>query len=139
MAEPKTRPTTASVAKFIASQQPKPRRAECETLVELMSSATGCKPVLWGNGGIVGFDAVPWVGANGKSIDWPAVAFAPRKAALTLYMWGTIGRQYPELFEKLGRHKTGKGCLYINKLSDVDLQVLRKLVALAYAENKKRK
>ena len=137
MAEPKTRPTTASVAKFIAAQKPASRRQECATLVEMMKKATKCEPVLWG-GSIVGFDVVPWMGASGKSTHWPAVAFAPRKTTLTFYLMASIGK-HPELFEKLGKHKTGKGCLYINKLADVDLSALQRLVALSYADSKKRK
>lgn len=135
MAEPKTRPTAASVTKFLASQKPEARRTDCEALVAMLTKATKQKPVLWG-ASIVGFGATAYVGASGKSVDWPVVAFAPRKAALTLYLMGTLGR-HPELLDKLGRHKSGKGCLYIGKLADVDLKVLERLVALAYRENLK--
>ena len=126
MAELKTRPTTASVAGFIKRQPDEQTRADCLTLVALMEKVTGEKAVMWGPS-IIGFGANPLVYADGTEADWPIAAFSPRKKGLTIYLMGVFERR-PELMKKLGKHRTGKVCLYIRRLADVDMKVLKELV-----------
>ena len=131
MGEPKTRPTTASVAEFLALQASE-RRADCEALVRMMEAATGEKAEMWG-AAIVGFGRYAYANSTKKTFEWPVVGFSPRKNDLTLYiMPGFEG--FAGLMAKLGKHKTGKGCLYVNKLSDVDAGVLEELIAASWAE-----
>jgi len=127
MAEPKTRPTKASVAAYIKRLAGEQTRADCLTLVALMEQATGAKPVMWGPS-IIGFGAYRLVYANGTEAPWPIAAFSPRKTDLTIYLMGVFDRR-PELMKKLGKHRTGKVCLYIKRLSDVDMKVLKELIA----------
>jgi hypothetical protein len=127
MAERKTWPTTRSVEDFIESLDGDQVRDDCRTLVRIMKKVTGCKPEMWGSS-IVGFGRFWWPGANGKSAEWMIAAFAPRKTNLTVYLWPQFdGKQ--ELLAKLGKHTTGKGCLYMKRLSDVHLPTLEKLIA----------
>ena len=124
--EPKTRKTTESVEDFVDAQPDEQVRDDCRAVIKLMSAATGDKPSLWGSS-IVGFGSAPLKYANGSELDWPVCAFSPRKAALTLY----LSNEYPkrsELLAKLGKHTTSKGCLYIKRLVDVDLKVLKKMI-----------
>ena len=136
MAEPKTRPTKASVAAFIRRQPDEQKRADCLTLVKLMERATGEKAVMWGPS-IIGFGEYPLVYANGTEAAWPIAAFSPRKTDLTIYLGGGCDR-YAALLKKLGRHRTGKVCLYIKRLADVDMKVLKELVvaSVRYAREK---
>ena len=127
MAEPKTRPTKVSVAAFLKRLTDEQARADSLTLVALMEKVTGEKAVMWGPG-IVGFGTYRCTYANGKQGDWPIAAFSPRKSDLTLYLMGVFDR-HPELMKKLGRHRTGKVCLYLKRLADVDMKVLKQLVA----------
>jgi uncharacterized protein YdhG (YjbR/CyaY superfamily) len=124
--EPKTRPTDASVADFIAAVPDAQKRADCAAVSTLMEKVTKAKPVMWGPG-IVGFGSMPLYYANGKSLDWPLVGFSPRKEALTLYIMAGF-ENYEPLMAKLGKHKIGKSCLYIKKLADVDQKVLKQLI-----------
>ncbi|HSD16635.1 MAG TPA: DUF1801 domain-containing protein [Thermomonas sp.] len=125
MSEPKTRPTTASVADFLA-QQPGERRADCEAVARMMEAATGERAEMWG-AAIVGFGRYGYTYGNGKTFQWPIVGFSPRKNDLTLYiMPGFEG--FAELMAKLGKHKTGKSCLYLKQLADVDLATLQALI-----------
>lgn len=125
MSEPKTRPTQAPVDAFL-SRQPDARRADCEALVALMSEATGEPATMWGEA-IVGFGRYQQSYANGKRMDWLLTGFSPRKSDLVLYVLTGSAAQ-DALLAKLGKHRTGKSCLYIKKLADVDLEVLRRLV-----------
>lgn len=123
MADLKTKATKASVAtllKAVASD----RRDDCEALVAMMEKATGKKGVLWGPK-IVGFGDRRLVYDSGRELDWFEVGFSPRKSALVLY--GVV--LDPAALEKLGRHETGKGCLYVKRLADVDATVLRRMIA----------
>lgn len=125
MSELKTRPTTASVSEFLALQTDQ-RRADCETVLRMMEAATGERAEMWGTS-IVGFGRYAYTNSTRKTYEWPVVGFSPRKNDLTLYiMPGFEG--FSELMAKLGRHKTGKSCLYLKKLADVDAKVLRKLI-----------
>lgn len=125
MSELKTRPTDASVADFLA-QQPDARRADCETVLRMMEAATGERARMWGTG-IVGFGRYAYSNSTKKTFEWPLVGFSPRKNDLTLYiMPGFEG--FAGLMARLGRHKTGKSCLYLKKLADIDADVLRQLI-----------
>jgi Domain of unknown function (DU1801) len=124
--EPKTRPTGASVAEFIAAVPDAARQADCNALIKLMQRATGNKPVMWG-AGIVGFGSYGVRYANGSVMDWPLVGFSPRKNDLTLYLMHGFAEQ-ADLLARLGRHKTGKSCLYLKRLSDADPAVLAELI-----------
>jgi hypothetical protein len=126
MAEPKTKPTRASVAAFIQRQPDEQTRADCLALVSLMEQVTGEKAVMWGPS-IIGFGTYRLVYANGSEVDWPIACFSPRKRDLTIYLMGVFDR-HPELMKKLGRFRTGKVCLYIKRLADVDMKVLKKMV-----------
>ena len=127
MPEPKTRPTTASVTGFIKRQPDKQTQADCLTLVELMEQVTGEKAVMWGPS-IIGFGSYTLVYPNGSEADWPIASFSPRKNDLTIYLMDVFERR-PELMKKLGKHRTGKVCLYIRRLADVDMKVLEELIA----------
>ncbi len=123
--EPKTRPTSASVPDFLA-RQPEARRADCEAVCAMMQAATGERPVMWGEA-IVGFGRYAYTNTSRKSFEWPLVAFSPRKNDLTLYIMPGFDA-FAGLIAKLGRHKTGKSCLYIKQLADVDAGVLRGII-----------
>ena len=126
MAEPKTRPTKVSVAAFLKKATDEETHADCLTLVRLMEQATGEAPQMWGPS-IVGFGSHRLVYASGREVDWPLIGFSPRKKELTLYGLGAGKRA--ALIARLGRCRTGKGCLYIRRLADVDMKVLQTLIA----------
>jgi hypothetical protein len=126
MAEPKTRPTRASVAAYIKRLPDERTRADCLTLVSLMEKVTGEKAVMWGPG-IIGFGAYRLAYADGSEADWPIAGFSPRKQDLTIYIASVFDRR-ADLMKKLGKHRTGKVCLYIKRLADVDMKVLKELV-----------
>lgn len=127
MAELKTKPTKLSVAKFINSQPDAQVREDCKVIVKLMSEASGEKPKMWGTS-IVGFGVHHYKYASGREGDWPLVAFSPRKQNLTLYVMAAVNS--PDL-KKLGKHSVAKSCLYIKRLSDVDLPTLKKIIRSA--------
>jgi hypothetical protein len=128
--ENKTKPETKSVAAFLAEVESAARAEEGQVLVDLFSRVTGQEPVLWGPS-IIGFGNYHYRYESGREGDSPRVAFSPRKAKLVCYLkLESIGAE--PLLARLGKHSTGKGCLYINKLSDIDLGVLERLVADSY-------
>ena len=130
MAENKTKPTTLSVPAFLDACADE-RRADAKALAKLMQKVTGDKPTMWGPS-IVGFGSYHYIYESGREGDMPIVGFSPRKAANVLY--GAIGFGGAEgLLAKLGKHTTGKGCLYIKKLADVDATVLETLLEKAVA------
>jgi len=129
MAELKTKPTTASVAKFIDAIADDRRRADCRTVLKIMKSATGAKPVMWGPS-IVGFGAYHYKYASGREGDWFQVGFSPRKSDLTLYLMGGL-HHHADHLKRLGKYKAGKGCLYLKRISDVDMDVLTEMVELS--------
>jgi hypothetical protein len=136
MAENKTKPTKLSVAAFIDALTDAARRADAKTLVKLMQSAAGEKPKMWGPS-IIGFGSYHYRYESGREGDMPIIAFSPRKAATVLY--GMTGfSEAPALLAKLGKHTTGKGCLYIKKLADVDQHVLDALVVKSLAAKRAR-
>ncbi len=126
MAEPKTQRNDASVEEFLDAVADDQKREDCLTLLEIMKQATGAEPEMWGDS-IVGFGTYRYKYASGREGDWMQVGFAPRKQNLTLYIMAGFSR-YDELMKSLGKHSTGKSCLYIKKLDDVDMPTLRKLV-----------
>lgn len=131
MAENKTKPTTVSVAAFIEAITDETRRADAHALVKLMQNASGEKPKMWGPS-IIGFGSYHYTYDSGREGDMPVIAFSPRKAASVLY--GLIGFSGAEtLLAKLGKNTTGKGCLYIKKLADVDRKVLEAMIVKALA------
>jgi len=124
MPENKTKPTKVSVAAFIAALTDPAQRADAKALVKLMQSATGEKPKMWGPS-IIGFGSYHYTYDSGREGDMPVIGFSPRKAATVLYGLSSDARG---LLAKLGKHTTGKGCLYIKKLADVDQKVLETMV-----------
>ena len=134
MAENKTKPTEVSVAAFIEAITDDGKRADAKVLAKLMQSASGEKPKMWGPS-IIGFGSYHYKYDSGREGDMPVIAFSPRKAATVVY--GAIGFDGAEkLLAKLGKHTTGKGCLYIKKLADVDAKVLEAMLAKALAAKK---
>jgi hypothetical protein len=125
MADNKTKPTKLSVPAFIDAVTDATRRSDAKALVKLMQKSTGEKPKMWGPS-IVGFGSYHYKYESGREGDMPLVGFSPRKAAAVLYLAGLSDSE--ALLAKLGKHTTGKGCLYIKKLADVDQKVLEALV-----------
>lgn len=121
-AEPKTRPTDVPVADFIAAVEHPQRRADAGVADAMLREITGETPVMWGPT-IVGYGSY-----RGPTGDWPVIGFSPRKAQMVFYIMRGFGES-EALLSRLGKHKTGGSCLYINKLADVDLNVLRELAA----------
>lgn len=126
MADPKTKKTDESVDAFLQSVPSEKKREDAYAILKLMQEVTGDAPAMWGSS-IVGFGTYRYKYASGREGEWFLTGFSPRKQNLALYvMSGFDG--YAELLGKLGKHKTGKACLYINKLEDVDMLTLRELV-----------
>ena len=126
MAEPKTKPTGSSVSAFLKTVADEDRRRDCLAVVKIMKEATWAEPRMWGPS-IVGFGTYHYKYASGREGDWPLTSFSPRKNDLTLYNMGGFGR-YEPLMSRLGKYKHGKACLYIKRLADIDLAVLKELV-----------
>ena len=136
MPEQKTKPHSGDVGAFLAQVENDQKRADSHVLVELMSKISGEPPVLWGT--MVGFGQYHYIYPTGREGDAFLVGFAPRKAAFSICLMGTY---FPEenarreaLLAKLGKHRMGKACLYVNKLSDIDLDVLRELVSISVSK-----
>ena len=126
MAEPKTKKNDASVENFLNSVANQTRREDSLSLLGLMRDVTGEEAKMWGSS-IVGFGSYHYVYQSGREGDWMLTGFSPRKQNLAIYIMAGFS-DYGPLLEKLGKHKTGKSCLYVNKLADVDINVLRELV-----------
>jgi hypothetical protein len=136
MAEPKTRATRASVDKYIAAIGDVQRREDCRALVGLMTGVTKAPPVMWGTG-IVGFGSYHYRYASGHEGDSCLTGFASRKGDISIYVTsGFEGQQ--SLLARLGRYKTGKVCLYVKRLADIDLETLASLVERSVAEMRRR-
>lgn len=127
MSEAKTQPTKTTLKEFLAGVADPARRADCATVAKLMQQATGEKAVIWGTG-IVGFGHYRQRYSNGKEGDWPIIAFAPRKNDLTLYLMEDFDKQQEDLLARLGKHKTGKCCLYLKSLASIDMTALTQLI-----------
>lgn len=126
MAENKTKPTEASVTEFLDSIRDGQRKEDCYRLTAIMKELSGAEPKMWG-GSIVGFGDYRYKYASGRQGDWFLCGFSPRKQSLSIYLMGYL-ENYGEILKDLGKHRHGKGCLYINKLSEIDEDVLRKLI-----------
>lgn len=127
MAELKTKVTRASVDKFLKSVKDEQVRADCYKILDIMQKATRSEPKMWGTS-IVGFGSYHYKGASGREGDWFLTGFSPRKQNLTLYLMAGFDDQQ-DLLSKLGKYSTGKGCLYIKKLEDVNPKALKELVS----------
>jgi uncharacterized protein DUF1801 len=135
MAENKTKVTEASVASYFATIPDEARRKDCEALAKLMTKATKQPPKMWGTS-IVGFGSYHYKYPSGREGDSCLVGFSSRKSDITLYLVAGVLEQ-EALLAKLGKHKLGKGCLYIRQLSDVDPKVLEQLIVDSFAERKR--
>ncbi len=136
MSELKTRQNDGDVDAYLDSVENPRRREDALRVLALMREITGEAPRMWGSS-IVGFGSYHYTYASGREGDWPVVGFAPRKQNLVLYiMPGFAG--YEALLARLGRHRTGKSCLYVNKLDDIDPDVLEELVRESVADMKRR-
>ena len=127
MAELKTKATGASVAQFINAIEDEQRRKDCKAIADIMQKATKAKPRMWGPS-IVGFGDFEYVNAAKKANSWFQCGFSPRKQALTLYLMGGYAKD-ADTAKKLGKFKTGGGCLYIKSLDDVHVPTLRSMIA----------
>ena len=126
MAELKTKESKANVEKFLNGIKDEEARKDCFEIAKIMKQATKAEPKMWGTS-IIGFGTRHLKYASGRELDWMIIGFSPRKQNLTLY--GLLGSKKQEsLLKKLGKHTTGKGCVYIKKLKDVDTKVLKELV-----------
>ena len=129
LAEIKTKQTSSSVDDFIDSIPDEQKRKDSRVILKMMEKATKEKPKMWGSS-MIGFGKVRYKSpATGREVDWFKIGFSPRKANLSLHLIDL--QPHADLMTELGKHKTGKGCLYINKLEDVDVKVLEKMIATA--------
>lgn len=126
-AELKTKLNDASVEDFLNTVSDEQIRADCFEIAKIMKQATKAEPKMWGSS-IVGFGSYHYKGASGREGDWMLAGFSPRKQNLTLYIMAGFDR-YDQLMKKLGKFSTGKSCLYIKKLADVDKKVLKELIS----------
>jgi Domain of unknown function (DU1801) len=136
MAELKTKQTDESVVKFLNTIEDAAKRKDCFEIAEIMKRESKYEPKMWGTG-IIGFGSYHYKYESGHEGDICLVGFSPRKKNITLYIMGGI-HDHPDLLNKLGKHKTSKGCLYINKLSDIDANILKQLIkiSIAFLRNK---
>lgn len=136
MAELKTKPTNQDPKDFLQTIQPEQKKADAFVLLELFEKVTGEKPVMWGTS-IIGFGKYHYKSErSSQEGDWPLVGFSPRKQNISLYIMPG-NHENKEVLEKLGKHKAAVGCMYINKLADVDIDVLASLIENSYRFMKK--
>jgi hypothetical protein len=126
MAELKTKPTGVSVEEFINTIPDEQKQRDCWEIIGLMQAAAKAPPKIWGSA-IIGFGDVHLEYASGRELDWFPIGFSPRKQNLALYLSGGL-EAYTALLENLGKYKTGKGCLYINRLDEIDLPTLKTII-----------
>lgn len=129
MVKNKTKETTSSVTGFIDAVEDITKRNDSFELVKLMQEQTGYEPKMWGPG-IIGFGSYHYKYASGHEGDAPLAGFSPRKDAISLYLYPSF-EDKEELLSKLGKHKAGKGCIYIKKMTDIDVEVLKKMILLS--------
>jgi hypothetical protein len=127
MAELKTKKTELSVEAFLKKVPEAKKQKDAFAIVALMEKATKAKAKMWGTA-IVGFGDKVLKYESGRELDWFIMGFSPRKQNLVFYIPGAV-TTHPELLKKLGKHKTGKGCLYINTLEEIDIAVLKKIIS----------
>ena len=134
LAEVKTKQNSASVEEFINSVPEEQKRNDSQVLLKLMGKLSKEEPMMWG-ASLIGFGKlVVKSPTSGREVEWFRIGFSPRKANLSLYLEGNI-KKHEALLKKLGKHKTGAGCLYINKLEDIDLKVLEEMVKTTLDKN----
>lgn len=131
MAELKTKQNEQSVTDFLQAVPEERKRKDSFAILELMEEVTGLEPKMWGDS-IVGFGNYHYKYATGREGDWFVTGFSPRKQNLTLYIMSGFD-EYDDLLKKLGKYKTGKACLYVNKLEDVDVSVMKELIQKSVA------
>ena len=129
VAEIKTKQNASSVSSFIDGIADEQKRKDSYVILKMMEKATNEEPKMWGSS-MIGFGKLRYKSpASGREVDWFKIGFSPRKANLSLHLLDL--QRHADALKKLGKHKTGKGCLYINKLGDVDLEVLEEMIAAA--------
>lgn len=127
LADNKTKPTASYVLEFLQNVVPEQKRQDCLVLLEMMRTASREEPVLWSNS-YIGFGIKRHISpSTGREADWMRIGFAPRKANISIYL-GSYMDTLTAVLQKLGKHKAGMGCLYVNKLADIDLLVLRGMI-----------
>ncbi len=136
MAELKTQPTKASVAAYLNAIDDKQKRADCKKIANLMRDATETAPKMWGTA-IVGFDQYDYRYESGRTGSWPITGFSPRAQNISVYIMPGFSK-YGALLKKLGNHKTGKSCLYIKSLADIDVPVLSELISRSVRDMRRR-
>lgn len=130
MAEIKTKQTTASVEDFLNTVKDDQQRKDSFVILDMMKKASGEEPKMWGSS-MIGFGTKRYKSpATGREVDWFKIGFSPRKANISLHLIFNM-KEHAGALKKLGKHKTGVGCLYITKLEDVDLKVLKSLVEIS--------
>ncbi len=134
MVELKTKKNDGSVEGFLNSVEHDKKRNDSFKILEMMKTISGIEPKMWGDS-IIGFGTTKYRYASGEEGEWFQVGFSPRKQNLSFYLWGLYTHQeseeYKQLMSRLGKHKLGKSCLYINKLADVDQDILQELIKLS--------
>lgn len=136
MAELKTKKTNASVAEFLRRVEDRQKLADCRKIAKIMREATGKRARMWGSS-IVGFDSYDYVYESGNSGTWPITGFSPRAQNISIYIMPGFDK-FEKLMQKLGKHKTGKSCLYIKRIADIDEIVLQKLIQESVREMRRR-
>jgi Domain of unknown function (DU1801) len=136
MAKNKTVETEMSVAKFLQSLDDEARKQDCLLLADIIQKTTGFSSKMWGTA-IVGFGSYHYRYDSGREGDAPLVGFSPRKEAIALYLSGTFN-QREELLQKFGKHKSGKACIYVKKLSDIDVEILKQMLVNSVKETKRK-
>ncbi|MCH7689946.1 MAG: DUF1801 domain-containing protein [candidate division Zixibacteria bacterium] len=136
MAELKTKETKLSVTKFIGKVEDDQKRQDLQAILKLMKQVTKEEPKIWGDS-MIGFGHFHYKSDSGREGDWFLTGFSPRKQNLTIYITPGFDK-YDSLMKQLGKHKTSKGCLYIKKLEDVDMKVLKELIKQSYQDMKKK-
>ena len=135
MSELKTKPSRRSVQAFLRRLDHEGRREDCFRLLAIMEAITETRPRMWGTS-LIGFGSYHYVYASGREGDWPVAGFSPRKRDLTIYIMPGFGNYQP-LLKQLGPHKTGKSCLYLKRLDDVDTRVLERLIKRSVSDMEK--
>ncbi len=131
MAENKTQKTELSVEGFINSVDHEGKRNDAFEILKMMKEVTGEEPKMWGTA-IIGFGDLHYKYASGREGDWFKVGFSPRKAKISLYVSGCDVAMHEEMLSRFGKHKAGKGCLYVNKLADINKEVLKEMIKKCY-------
>jgi hypothetical protein len=136
MPENKTKPTKSSVTAFLNKIKDRQLRDDCFAILNVMQEVSKCEPVMWGSA-IIGFGTYHYVYESGREGDMVLIGFSPRKQNISIYLMGGVNNVQDEL-SKLGKYETGKGCLYIKSLSDVNEGVLKKIFAKAFKEGQRK-